>query len=325
MTDLVDPAMVDDDRPFRPGTSPTGPDRLFRGLTTSAALASLVIVVATLVFLIKGSGPALHSSGIVDFFTKSYWRPAAGKFGALGLIEGTMIVAVLAVLVAAPLGIAMAIFINEYAPPAIRTVITSVVDLLAALPSILFGLWGLFAFQSKLGPISQWIGDHVSVFPFFRLPPNGAVLAGSSFVAGMVLSIMILPIITSVSRDVMAQVPREQCEGALALGGTRWGMIRSVILPFGRNGIIGAILLGFGRALGETIALALIIVLIFQVNTKLLIQGASAIAPAIAVKFGEAGPLERSGLVAIGLALFLVTLIVNLVARAVVSRSGRFG
>lgn len=323
MTDLVEPAALED-RPFRPRSSPTRPDQAFRGISAAAAFASLIIVVATLVFLIKGSGSALHSAGIVNFFTQSYWRPTVGRFGALGLIEGTIIIAVLAVLVAAPLGVGMAVFINEYAPAGIRTVITSVVDLLAALPSILFGLWGLFAFKNKLVPIAKWVGDHASVFPFFRVPQGGAILAGSSFVAGMVLSIMILPIITSVSRDVMAQVPREQCEGALALGGTRWAMIRSVILPFGRNGIIGAILLGFGRALGETIALALLIVLIFQVNTKLLTQGASAIAPAIAVKFGEAGPVERSALVAIGLALFLVTLVVNLVARGIVSRSGKF-
>jgi len=320
VTDLAEPALFDD-RPVRPKSSPTGPDRAFRGLATGAAMASLVIVVATLVFLVRGSRQALHSSGIVDFFTKSYWRPTLGKFGAFGLMEGTMIIALLAVAVAAPLGIGMALFINEYAPGRLRTVTTSVIDLLAALPSILFGLWGLFAFKDKLVPIAKWIGDHLSVFPFFRIPPSGAILAGSSFVAGMVLSIMILPIITSVSRDVMAQAPREQCEGALALGGTRWGMIRSVILPFGRNGIVGAVLLGLGRALGETIAVALVIVLVFQTNTNLLTQGASAIAPTIALRFGEASPVERSGLVAIGLALFIVTLVVNLAARAIVSRT----
>ncbi len=132
---------------------------------------------------------------------------------------------------------------------------------------------------------------------------------------------MIMPIITSVSRDVMAQVPREQCEGALALGGTRWGMIREVILPFGRSGIVGASLLGFGRALGETIAVALIISLVFQANTHVLEQGAGAIAPLIAIHFGESGSLERSALIAAGLALFLLTFVVNLIARRIVARS----
>jgi phosphate transport system permease protein len=159
------------------------------------------------------------------------------------------------------------------------------------------------------------------VIPFFRLSTPSAALTGSSFVAGTVVAIMILPIITSVSRDVMAQVPREQCEGALALGSTRWGMIRSVILPFGRSGIVGATLLGFGRALGETIAIALLIAFVFKSNSHIFEQGAGSIAALIATKFGEATDLERSGLIAAGLALFLLTLAVNFLAQGIVNKS----
>ena len=171
----------------------------------------------------------------------------------LGLLVGTIIIAIIAMVISVPLAIGMAIFINEYAPAAVKRALTSVVDLLAALPSLLFGIWGFFALQDRLVPAAQWISTHLSVIPFFKVPANTA-LVQSGFDAGVVVALMTLPIITSVSRDVMAQVPRDQCEGALALGGTRWGMIRDVILPFGRSGIVGAALLGFGRALGETIA-----------------------------------------------------------------------
>jgi phosphate transport system permease protein len=215
----------------------------------------------------------------------------------------------------------MALFINEYAPPKIRNPLTSVIDLLAALPSLLFGMWGFFALQSRLVPAARWLADHLGAIPIFSLTRPDAVLAQSSFVAGIVVGIMIIPIITSVSRDVMAQCPREQCEGALALGGTRWGMIRDVILPFGRSGIIGAALLGFGRALGETIAVALIISIVFKANFNILERGAGSVAALIATRFGEASSLERSGLVAAGLALFIVTFGVSLLARKIVGRA----
>ena len=295
---------------------------MFRGVATTAALLSLLIVGATLVFLVKGSRQALHSSGYINFLTKSYWRPASGKFGALGVIEGTIVIAIIALFVAVPLGVGMAVFINEYAPARVRTVITSVIDLLAALPSILFGMWGLFAFRDQLVPIAKWVGDHLSVLPFFRAA-NSSVLVGSSFDAGLVVGVMVIPIIASVSRDVLAQCPRDQCEAALALGGTRWGMVKNVLLPFGRSGILGGILLGFGRALGETIAVALIISLVFNANTHVLTEGASSIAATIALRFGDATTVERSGLVAAGLALFVLTLAVNLGARSIVARSGR--
>ena len=309
------------DRPFRPRTKPTPADRVFRTVSTAAAFVSLVIVGVTLVFLFEKARPALAKAGYWDFFTTSVWNPSRGKFGVEGLLVGTGIIAVIALAVAVPLAISMAVFINEYAPRRLRRPVTTVIDLLAALPSLLFGMWGFFAFQRQLVPTSRWLSSHLSWIPVFRLSTPDATLVQSSFVAGLVVGIMILPIITSISRDVMAQVPREQCEGALALGGTRWGMVRDVVLPFGRSGILGATLLGFGRALGETIAVALIVTLTFRANTHILERGAGSVAALIATHFAEASPLERSGLVAAGLALFLVTLVVNLAAQRIVSRS----
>jgi phosphate transport system permease protein len=320
---LTSPEWADagEEVPIRPVTRATKGDRIFRGIATAATSVCLVIVGMTFVFLVNESRPALESAGIVDFFTTSVWNPTVGEFGVLGLLEGTLIISSIAMIVGVPLALAMALFINEYAPAGLRRPLTSIVDLLAALPSLLFGMWGFFALQGQLEPVAKFLTDHFSALPFFELSRPDATLAQSSFVAGVVVGIMILPIVTSVSRDVMAQVPREQCEGALALGGTRWGMIREVILPYGRNGIVGASLLGFGRALGETIAVALIVSPIFKVNTHILESGAGTIAAMIAVRFGEAGELERSGLIACGLALFLLTLVVSLVARRIVARS----
>jgi phosphate transport system permease protein len=313
-----------EDRPVRPRTPPTTPDRIFRGICTGAACVSLLIVLLTLYFLVDKARPALSKTGLVYFFTKSVWSPTNGHFGVLGLLIGTVIIAVIALVTAVPTALAMALFINEYAPFRLRRPVTTVIDLLAALPSLLFGMWGLFALQGKLIRISTWFTSHLSLVPYFRISGSDTNLTQSSFVVGVVVGIMIIPIITSVSRDVMSQVPREQCEGALALGGTRWGMIRSVILPFGKSGIVGATLLGFGRALGETIAVTLIINLQFTANSHVMQTGGGSIASFIAVHFGEAGSLERSALVAAGLALFLLTLAVNLTSRFVISRSGRF-
>lgn len=310
-----------DDVPVRPATRATKGDRVFRGIATAATSFCLIIVGLTFVFLVNESRPALEATGVWSFFTTSVWNPTVGKFGVLGLLEGTLIISAIAMVVGLPLALAMALFINEYAPARIRPFLTSIVDLLAALPSLLFGMWGFFALQGQLQPVARFLTGHFSAIPFLELSRPSATLAQSSFVAGVVVGIMILPIITSVSRDVMAQVPREQCEGALALGGTRWGMIREVILPYGRNGIAGAALLGFGRALGETIAVALIVAPVFKANTHILERGAGSIAAMIAVRFGEAGSLERSGLIAAGLALFLLTLVVSLVARRIVARS----
>ena len=327
-------AVVDDPLQFAAGPPPdaapqpralkptfTRGDRTFRGICTAAAAVSLVIIVSTTVFLFAKAVPAVSSTGLKDFITTSEWAPAKDHFGVLGLLIGTVIIAAFALIVAVPLALGLALFINEYAPHRARRVLIGAVDLLAAMPSLIFGMWGLYAFQEPLVGVSKWLNQHLDALPFFRLSKDGASLTQSSFVVGMVVAIMIVPVITAVSRDVMAQCPRGLCEGAFALGGSRWGMIRDVIIPFGKGGIVGSVLLGFGRALGETIAVALIIVLSIKANPFVLEEGGGSIAGLIAVKFGEADNMEISGLIAAGFALFLLTLAVNLAARRIVARS----
>ncbi len=306
--------------PITPADRPTFGDRVFRTLCVAAAFVSLVVIGATVIFMVKESRPAFQASGVRAFFTDSIWNGFVGQFGVFGVLVGTVIIATIAMLVAVPMAVAMALFINEYAPRSIARSLTTAIDLLAALPSLIFGMWGRDAFAGHLRPVARWLSDHLVAIPFFRLSSDDVQLVKSSFVAGCVVGIMIIPIICSISRDVMARAPREQCEAALGLGGTRWGMIKAVILPFGRSGIAGAALLGFGRALGETIAVALIIQLSFEANYHVLEAGAGSIAALIVTRFGEATPLERSGLVAAGLALLMLTFTVSLMSRWIVNR-----
>ncbi len=316
----ADELELDPDAPRELVAHRRGADLWFDRLATAAASVALVIIVATIVFLVAESRTALRSSGVIRFFTRSVWNGAEGTFGVFGLLMGTIIIAAIAMVVALPLSIAMAIFIVEYAPPRVARSLTGAVDLLAALPSLLFGMWGRDALQGRLRPVAVWFSDHLVAIPFFNID-DGAVLARSSFVAGIVVAFMITPTITSISRDVMQQVPRDLCEGALGLGATRWAMLRTVTLPFARRGILGATLLAFGRALGETIAVAIIVSISIKVNTHVLEEGAGSIAAQIATRFGEASDVERSGLVAAGLALMLLSLAVSLFARRIVDRS----
>jgi phosphate transport system permease protein len=298
-------------------------DRIFQGISATAALTALLIVGATAFFLVWRSIPAIRAGGVFDFFTTSVWNPSRKRFGVGGLLIGTALIGVIAMLIALPLGIGLSLFINEYAPGRIKGALVSAVDLLAALPSLIFGMWGLFALQGPLVGVSKWFGNHLSAIPLFHVD-RADDLSRSGFIGGVVVGLMILPIITSVSREVMAQCPRDQCEAALGLGSTRWGMIRTVVLPFSRSGVVGAGLLGFGRALGETIAVTIIVALQVQPNFKVLKNGGGSIAE-IATKFGEASKLEISALIGAGAALFLVTVGVNLVARRIVNRAGTRG
>lgn len=296
---------------------------MFRRLSFAAALSSFVIVATTGVLLAVDAQPAFKSSGFVDFFTHSVWNASIGKFGVFGLLVGTVLIATIACCVAVPLGVGLAVFVNEYAPDRIRRALTSVVDLLAAIPSVVFALWGFWALQGPLVGGALFIANHLNVIPLFRSGRTD-ILTGSAFMGGVVAGFTILPTVTSISRDVMAQCPREQCEGALGLGKTRWEMVRMVILPFSRPGIIGAVLLGFGRALGETIVITLMVQLVFDVNTRVLTQGGGSIAELIAVKFGDARGVESNALIGAGLGLFVVTLVVNMGARGVLTRTRRF-
>lgn len=306
--------------PVRPRDRSTPSDRVFSGLTRGAGITVLVILTLIAVFLVDQAGPALSASGWSFFTTvdfKTALRPPV--LGVLGLLIGTVTVALIAVAIAIPTSVLTALFITDVATGRLRAMMMGLVDLLAALPSLLYGLWG-FAFLSPLlPPLSQWVSDHLGVVPFLRVDA-GAPLISSYAIAGLVVSLMTLPIITSIVREVFMQVPPGEKEAALALGSTRWGMLRTVVLPFGRGGIIGGSMLGLGRALGETIAVSLLLPQIPSATVHILQYGGSTIAGFIANNTGVSG-LALSGLLAAGLVLFVFTLATNFIASIIISRS----
>lgn len=306
-----------DPRQLKVSRTPT--DRAYRLITTGAAMASLVVMGLIFLFLLVQSWPAIRQAGW-HFFTEFQWRPddSPAIYGIGSMMFGTVVISIIALLLAVPVSIGTALFINEYAPRRSRTVLVSLIDLLAAVPSLIFGLWGLKFLQPRMNGLTRFLGDHLGFIPIFK---TKGIFGSSMFVCGVVLALMVIPIITSVSRAVMAEVPRVYCEAALALGGTRAGMVKEVILPFGKGGLVGASMLGLGRALGETIAIALILSFDFTVSPHILQPGGSSVAGTIAIRFGEASDNGRSALVGAGLALFVLTLLVNMLARAVVGRT----
>lgn len=297
-------------------------DRVFHALVTSASCGVLAVLGLVLLFLVLEATPALRVAGW-SFLTAFEWMPDAvpPNFGIASVTYGTVVIALVALAFSLPIAVGSALFINEYAPRRLGRPLTSLLDLLAAVPSLIYGMWGLYYLQPRLEGTSRLLSEHLGFLPIFRV--GRPVFGSSMFVAGLVVGLMILPVIASVSREVLSQVPRARCEAALALGGTRFGMIRTVVLPFGRSGIVGAAMLGLGRALGETIAVALILSFNFQVTAELLSPGGGSVAGLIANNFGEAGQLQRNALVAAGLALFAITLVVNTIARLIVNRARR--
>jgi phosphate transport system permease protein len=295
-------------------------DRLYRIGARMSGSAALIVMGLIGLFLLLRAWPALSDAGF-SFLTTTEWDPDADtpKFGIAAVMFGTVVIAVIALTIAVPIAIATALFINEYAPRRLQGVLIAIVDLLAAIPSLIYGLWGRAYLQDKLVGVARFLSDNLGFIPIFDVPNKR--YDSSNFIAGVVVSLMVLPIATSVMREVFSQTPPGEKEGALALGATRWGMIRSVVLPFGRGGIIGGSMLGLGRALGETIAVALIISPKFEITKDVLAQGGNSVASLIALRFGEAREFGLSALMAAGLALFAVTLVVNMLASIIVSRS----
>jgi len=300
---------------------PSRADRAFNRVTLAAGLSVLVLLTLVGVFLLVQSHRAIAESGFWQFLTRVEWRTDVhpARIGVLGLLLGTVLVALVAVTIAVPLSIFAALAITEYAGARQRKLLIGIVDLLAAVPSLLFGIWGFRYLSDKVVPISQWLTTHLGFIPFFKTDP-GASFTGSIFIAGIVVALMVVPIITSVVREVFAQTPPGEKEAALALGGTRWGMIRTVVLPYGRGGIIGGSMLGLGRALGETIAVALLLPGVPTLSIKILQNGGATVSAFIANRAGS-DAFTTSGLMAAGLVLFVITLATNMVASVVVSRS----
>ncbi|WP_406354971.1 phosphate ABC transporter permease subunit PstC [Streptomyces sp. NBC_00658] len=304
------------------------PDRVFRGILRGGGGLVLAIMLLVGGFLTYRAWQAL-SDAKWDFVTTEAWEPEAHNFGIAAVLVGTILIALVAIAFAVPLALGTALYISEYAPPRIRQTLISVVDLMAAVPSVVYGLWGLFFFQGHVVTVSRWISTYLGWIPLFKVDgadpddplATATVYTSSTFIAGMVVSLMVAPIICSVMREVFSQAPVGEREGAFALGANRWGMIRSVVLPFGKGGMIGGTMLGLGRALGETIAVYLIISPIFVIQPHILQNGTSSVSSLIALRYGEASDLGMSALMAAGLALFLMTLVVNFAASSIVARS----
>ncbi len=299
---------------------PSRIDRLFGVATTASGLLVLVLLALVGYFLFLRAGDAFDVAGW-SFFTTAEWRTDIDppEIGVLGLVCGTVVVAIIAVVLAVPLGTCAALFITDYASGRWRSLLTALVDLLAAIPSLLYGVWGFFVLQYEIAPLSEWISRHFGWIPIFRTE-EGAELTGSMLIAGTVVSLMVLPIVAAVTREVFTQTPPGEKEAALALGGTRWGMIRMVVLPFGRGGIIGGSMLGLGRALGETIAVSLLLPQVPEVTFRILENGGATVSGFIARRAGG-GEFNTSALMAAGLVLFGMTLATNMLASVVITRS----
>jgi phosphate transport system permease protein len=297
------------------------PDRALRyGLTALAALI-LALIVYFFFRLVGEARPAFEKEGVVGFVFGNDWNVNADHFGALPLVVGTLITSVLALLIGVPIAVAAAVYATELCPLRLRGALTVLIELLAAVPSVVYGLWGIFLLAPHLQGAEQWVADKLSFIPFIG---GGVATIPNYFVTGLVLAIMILPIVSAISREVMTTVPDDHKEAALGLGATRWEMIRIAVLPYCRSGITGGAMLGLGRAIGETIAVTILIGDAPQLGHHLFSQGYS-LAAAIANEFGEAQGLHRSALFAAGLVLFVLTLLVNAIARLLVLRAARAG
>jgi phosphate transport system permease protein len=298
-------------------------DAAFRHLTRAAAITVLIILGGTIVSLIEGSIPALSTFGL-NFFVGERWNPVTEKFGALAPIYGTLVTSFIAMVIAVPLGLLIALFLTELCPLWLRRPIGIAIELLAGIPSIIYGIWGLFVFapflQRTLQPaLINTFGDIPVLSTLFAGPPYGIGM----LTAGLILAIMVLPFVTSISRDVFEAVPPVLKEAAYGLGCTTWEVMRYVVLPYARVGVIGGVMLGLGRALGETMAVTFVIGNAHRVSASLLAPG-TTISATIANEFTEAvGDLYTSALITLGLILFVITFVVLAAARVLLARIER--
>ena len=294
-------------------------DVVFRALLTVLALFLPLLLLLIAVELVSQAMPAVHKFGL-SFLTTSVWDPVRGEFGALPLIFGTLYSSLVALVIAVPLALACAVFLTEFAPKWLRTPVATMIELLAAVPSVIYGLWGIFVLipllRDQIWPVLRPVLGHVPIF-------SGVFYGPSVLAAGVILAVMIVPYIAAVSREVLLAVPSSQREAGLALGATRWETVWGVVLPYGRTGIIGAVILGLGRALGETMAVQMVIGNRHEVAASLL-QPGYTIAAAIASEFSEAvSDMHLSALFLVGAVLFVITVIVNALARLLVWQVAR--
>jgi phosphate ABC transporter permease protein PstC len=295
-------------------------DPAFRVVLTVLAALVLVLIAFFFVFLADKAEPAFSKFGVFGFVFDNNWDVSKGIYGALPLVVGTVLSSGIALIIGVPVAVATALFVTELCPRRLKSPLTILIELLAAVPSVVYGLWGFLVVIPALKPFQQWLADTFSFLPFV----GGPVAGPSYFIAGLILAIMIVPIVSAISREVMATVPTDHKEAALALGATRWEMIRIAVLPYSRRGITGAAMLGLGRAIGETIAVTLVIGNAPQIGKQIFDQGYT-LAAVIANEFGEAAnnELHTAALIAAGLVLFVLTLVINALARWIVTRAER--
>jgi phosphate transport system permease protein len=315
------------DRPRRIDPGLTVSDHVFGGVARAIGLFVLVLTGSIGVFLGYQAIPTFSHYGLA-FFTRAEWQPEHDVVGIAAVLVGTVEVALVALIVGFPLALLTAIYISEYAPQRIKSTLVALVDLMAAVPSIIYGLWGFFLLQPHAIYLSRWLSQNLGWLPVFRVntDPNAAAweqsqYTASAFIAGLCVAMMVIPLSCAIMRGVFALTPIGEREAAYALGATRWGMIRTVVLPFGRGGIIGGTMLGLGRALGETIAVLLIISPAYEIKIKILTVGTQTTSALIAGRFGEATSTQLAALLTAGFVLFVITLGVNTVAAIFVGRS----
>jgi len=304
-------------------------NRVFAGLSSTAGSLILATLAAVAAFLLIEAWPSI-TMGAAELGQQVSWiKPENGQslIEIIGyLLFGTVLISAIALLIATPLSFGIALFISHYAPRRLAAGLGYIIDLLAAVPSVVYGLWGVAVLVPVLQPFYQFLADNLGFIPFFAPPESGEIFTGRvALSAGIVLAIMIIPIITAITREIFLQTPVLHEEAALAMGATRWEMIRMAVFPFGRSGMVGATMLGLGRALGETMAVLMIIgpgltysLFVLQPNQH------NTIAAYIALQFPEANAMGVSALIAMGLALFVITLLVNMLARWIVNRRSEF-
>jgi len=302
-------------------------DWAFAGIATAIGMSVLVITGAIGLFLGYQSIPTLRHYGL-SFFTESDWNPGLDKLGIAAVLIGTFEVAMVAMVVSFPFAVMFALFITDYAPLRIKSALISVVDLMAAVPSIIYGLWGFFLLQPHAIYLSRWLSQHFGWFPLFHVDTdaNAAIwqqtrYTSSAFIAGLTVSMMAIPLACAVVRGVFDNTPPGEREAAFALGATRWGVAKTVVLPFGKGGIIGGTMLALGRALGETAAVLIIISPDYTIKPRILEAGTQTTSALIAGNFGEASKGQLSALLTAGFVLFVITILVNSGAAVVIGRS----
>ena len=327
--DLLPPATPPSEprQPRRLSSGLQPSDRIFHGGVTSIGMVVLALTGAIGLFLGYQSIPTLHHYGL-RFLTQTQWLPQLDKIGIAAVLVGTVEVALVAMVVAFPLALMFALFITDYAPKRMKSWLISTVDLMAAVPSIIYGLWGFFLLQPHAINLARWLSQYFGWFPLFHVDtdPNAAVwqqsrYTSSAFIAGLAVSMMAIPLACAIMRGVFDQAPLGEREAAMALGGTRFGVARTVVLPFAKGGVIGGTMLALGRALGETAAVLIIISPAYAIKPRVLEAGTQTTSALIAGNFGNATKSQLSALLTAGFVLFLITLAVNSVAAVFIRRS----